>query len=102
MATDKRAFTMRMQPKNFEKIKFISEQNKRSIAMQIEYLIEKCISEYEKENGQIFNISDNSNTRENIIDSAIEKELEAYRLELEAERMVKTSSASEDIKRKKA
>lgn len=53
MATDKRAFTMRMQPENFEKIKYISEQNKRSIAMQIEFLIEHCISEYETEHGTI-------------------------------------------------
>jgi len=53
MATDKRAFTMRMQHYNFEKIKIIAEHNKRSIAMQIEYLIENCISDYEKENGKI-------------------------------------------------
>ena len=53
MATDKRAFTMRMQPQNFSKIKFIAEQNKRSIAMQIEFLIENCISEYESEHGAI-------------------------------------------------
>lgn len=53
MATDKRAFTMRMQPYNFEKIKIIAEHNKRSIAMQIEYLIENCINSYEKEYGEI-------------------------------------------------
>ncbi len=53
MATDKRAFTMRMQPYNFEKIKIIAEHNKRSIAMQIEYLIENCIIDYEKEYGEI-------------------------------------------------
>ncbi|AMJ41716.1 hypothetical protein [Anaerotignum propionicum] len=53
MATEKRAFTMRMQNDNFEKIKFLAEQNKRSIAMQIEYLIEKAVSEYENEHGKI-------------------------------------------------
>lgn len=53
ISTDKRAFTMRMQPENFNKIKYIAEQNKRSIAMQIEYLIEQCVFEYEKENGKI-------------------------------------------------
>lgn len=53
MATDKRAFTMRMQSSNFEKIRIISEYNKRSIAMQIEFLIEQCISDFEKENGTI-------------------------------------------------
>lgn len=53
MATDKRAFTMRMQPDNFEKIKKIADFNKRSIAMQIEFLIEECISDFEKANGTI-------------------------------------------------
>ena len=37
-----------------------------------------------------------------LTDDEIEKELEAYRLELEAERRVKTSSVSEDTKKKKA
>lgn len=53
MATDKRAFTMRMQHDNFEKIKFIAGYNKRSIAMQIEFLIENCIDDFEQENGSI-------------------------------------------------
>lgn len=53
MTTDKRAFTMRMQPLNFEKIRVISECNKRSIAMQIEFLIEQCIADFEKEHGII-------------------------------------------------
>lgn len=53
MATDKRAFTMRMQPENFAKIKYISEQNKRSIAMQIEYLIEQCVHDFEEKHGAI-------------------------------------------------
>ena len=53
MTTNKRAFTMRMQPENFEKIKYISDCNKRSIAMQIEFLIENCIKEFEKTNGLI-------------------------------------------------
>ena len=62
MATDKRAFTMRMQPENFETIKYVSEVNKRSIAMQIEFLIEKCIAEYEKEHGTI-SIQDNQTSK---------------------------------------
>ena len=42
MATDKRQFTMRMQPENYDKIKVIAARNKRSIAAQIEYLLEQC------------------------------------------------------------
>lgn len=53
MATDKRQFTLRLQEENFEKIKHIAEKNKRSIAMQIEYLIEQAIKEYEEKNGKI-------------------------------------------------
>lgn len=53
MATDKRVFTLRLQESNFEKIKYIANINKRSIAMQIEYLIEQHIEEYEEINGSI-------------------------------------------------
>ena len=53
MATDKRQFTMRMQPENFEKIKVIAAKNKRSMAMQLEFLIEDCIASYEDEHGPI-------------------------------------------------
>ena len=60
MSTNKRAFTMRMQHENFEKIKLISEKNKRSIAMQIELLIENCIIEFEKKYGEITTFQDTS------------------------------------------
>jgi hypothetical protein len=53
MATDKRQFTLRLQEENFEKIKFLADKNKRSVAMQIEYLIEQYIEQYEKEHGAI-------------------------------------------------
>jgi hypothetical protein len=51
MTTDKRQFTLRLREENFEKIKVIADKNKRSIAAQIEYLIEEYISEYERKNG---------------------------------------------------
>ncbi|MCM3041296.1 Arc family DNA-binding protein [Paenibacillus motobuensis] len=53
MATNKRVFTLRLEEENFEKIKFIADRNKRSIAKQIEYLIEQHINEYETEHGAI-------------------------------------------------
>ena len=53
MPTDKKVFTLRLQEDNFNKIKFIAEKNKRSIAMQIEYLVEQFIDQYEKEHGKI-------------------------------------------------
>ncbi len=62
MATNKRAFTMRMNHTNFEKIKFISDYNKRSIAMQIEFLIEQCVADFEKEHGKIQSDSSEKST----------------------------------------
>jgi len=53
MATDKRVFTLRLQEENFLKTKVIAERSKRSIAMQIEFLIEQAIADYEKEQGII-------------------------------------------------
>lgn len=53
MTTDKRQFTLRMQEENFLKLKYLSMVEKRSIAMQIEYLVEQSIKEYEKKNGEI-------------------------------------------------
>ena len=53
MTTDKRQFTLRMKEENFLKIKFIADEEKRSIAMQIEYLVEKCIASYEADHGKI-------------------------------------------------
>lgn len=53
MATDKRQFTLRLSEENFEKIKYIASVNKRSIAMQIEYLIEQYIKQWEEEHGEI-------------------------------------------------
>lgn len=65
MATDKRQFTMRMQPENFDKIRVIAALNKRSMAMQIEYLLEKCIAEYESSHG-VINLFENEK-RHNVI-----------------------------------
>jgi hypothetical protein len=53
MPTDKKVFTLRLQKDNFDKIKYIAAKNKRSIAMQIEYLVEQAIEEYEKKQGKI-------------------------------------------------
>ena len=53
LATDKRQFTLRVQEHNFEKIKYIAGINKRSIAMEIEFIMERYIKEFEKENGSI-------------------------------------------------
>ena len=53
MSTEKRQFTLRMQEENFLKIKYISEQERRSIAMQIEYVVEKYIANFEANHGPI-------------------------------------------------
>ena len=38
---------------SWEKLKEIAKTNKRSLNKEIEYLIDKAIKEYEKENGEI-------------------------------------------------
>ena len=67
MATDKRQFTMRMQQENFDKIRVIAAINKRSIAMQIEYLLEKCIADYEAYNGKIPLADESPSVVQNIV-----------------------------------
>lgn len=53
MATDKRQFTLRVQEEVFEKVRFISLKEHRSIAMQIEYIVERYITDYEAKHGTI-------------------------------------------------
>ena len=67
MATDKRQFTMRMQNENFDKMRVIAAVNKRSMAMQIEYLMEQCIADYESRYG---NIPIQGSARQNIINQS--------------------------------
>jgi len=50
MATDKRQFTLRLRDENFE---VVAAKNKRSIAMEIEYVLERYIADHEKRHGRI-------------------------------------------------
>ena len=68
-STNKKIFTMRMQPENFDKIRVIAAINKRSVAMQIEYLIENCIANYETNYGQIPLAMDESQKNSAIINN---------------------------------
>ena len=53
MATIKRRYTLRLQDETFEKVAYIANKEKRSVAMQMEYILSKFISEFEKEYGEI-------------------------------------------------
>lgn len=53
MTTNKKAFTMRMQANNYEKLRTLARKNKRSMAMELEYIIEQYFSNYEAQNGEI-------------------------------------------------
>lgn len=53
MATDKRVFTMRMQPETYEKVRYMAFMERRSIAMEIENIILEYAERYEKEHGSI-------------------------------------------------
>ena len=53
MADDRRQTTIRFEPELLCKIEYVAKQNKRSLNAQLEYLAQKCVDEYEKENGEI-------------------------------------------------
>ncbi len=53
MVNDKTRFTLRLDDIILEKLKVISDNNRRSVNAQIEHMLEQCIKEYEKENGPI-------------------------------------------------
>ena len=53
MATEKRQFTMRMQDKTYEKIRYLAFVDRRSVAMEIEHILLKYITAYEAEHGAI-------------------------------------------------
>lgn len=44
---------VRVEEESWDKLREIAKTNKRSINKEIEYLIDKCILEFEKENGKI-------------------------------------------------
>ena len=50
---DKRQSTIRFEPELLCKIAFVAKENKRSLNAQLEYLAQKCVDLYEKENGEI-------------------------------------------------
>lgn len=60
MPDQKKTFTMRMRKDNFDRISQIAKENKRSTTMQIEYLIENCIREYEEKNGRLRSLEDDA------------------------------------------
>ena len=53
MATSKIQTGIRFEPELLYKITQIAKKNKRSLNTQLEFLAEKCVEEYEKENGEI-------------------------------------------------
>ena len=64
MATNKKQVLIRVQPDTYEKLKFISDKNHRSVSNQLEWLMLQFISDYESTNGQISLI--NSSAQKNV------------------------------------
>lgn len=50
---DKQAFTVRLPKQDFDKIKAIADIDKRTLAMQIEFIVSRFIKNYENEHGAI-------------------------------------------------
>lgn len=53
MATDKRQFTLRLQDETYEKVRYLAYADHRSVAMEIEHILLRYITEYEAEHGSI-------------------------------------------------
>jgi len=53
MATSKIQAGLRLEEEALKKITYIAKIKKRSMNAQVEYLVQKCIDEYEKEKGEI-------------------------------------------------
>lgn len=53
MATNKVQTGIRFEPELLYKITYVAKDNKRSLNAQLEYLAQKCVREYEEENGSI-------------------------------------------------
>lgn len=61
MASDLPRYTLRTSQIYLDKIKYIAEENGRSANKEIELMIKKKITEYEKENGEIICSCENNN-----------------------------------------
>ena len=53
MATNKIQTGIRFEPELLYKISKVAKANKRSLNAQLEFLAQKCVTEYERENGEI-------------------------------------------------
>lgn len=53
MSTDKKQFTLRMQDSTYEKVRYLAYVERRSMAMEIEAMILKYVSDYEQKHGEI-------------------------------------------------
>lgn len=53
MAGDRKAFSVRMEPNNYDKLNTLARRNKRSMAMELEYIVEQYFDGYESQYGQI-------------------------------------------------
>lgn len=54
MATDRKVFSMRLPPNDYAKLRALSAKNKRSMAAELEYILEQYFEKYELQNGQVF------------------------------------------------
>lgn len=53
MTNDKKSFTMRIEPDNYVKLNTLAKRNKRSMAKELEFIIEWYFNGYESQYGQI-------------------------------------------------
>ena len=63
MAIERKQFLVRLKTNTYEKLKVVAQKNSRSVSNQIEFLVERYIEGYEKQNGQLslFNVQQGDN-----------------------------------------
>lgn len=70
MAIKRQVFTMRLPPNDYEKLKALSAKNKRSMAAELEYILEMYFEQYELQNG-IISVKEKFNSNSSIKNNQI-------------------------------
>lgn len=67
VATEKKAFTMRIQAELLDKFRVIADSNHRSLSNQLEWIVLQFIVQYEAQNGIIRLNSDNGEPKSSVV-----------------------------------
>lgn len=58
MTAERKTFTMRLPVEDYDKLKILSKKNKRSMASELEFILEMYFEKYELQNGKVITEKD--------------------------------------------